>query len=192
MIAVVDIGVQYTNVDLMDQYDFTSAYNFYSSNLLKGYGLVAGGAVGLPAQEMFDHGTQCAGLIAAKPNNSYCGVGIAHGSKFTSIIPFGPDALETKESLMSDAYIANGLTYRHEYIDIYTNSWGPPDIETLFMRGPGQLTKLSMRFGTVRGRRGKGILGIKNNFRHLFNIYLTSIYNYLTSIYIYLTSIYNY
>src|SRR5271157_1164878 len=102
MIAVVDVGVQYTNVDLMDQYDFTSAYNFYSSNLLKGYGLEAGGAVGLPAQELFDHGTQCAGLIAAKPNNSHCGVGIAHGSKFTSIIPFGPDALETKESLMSD------------------------------------------------------------------------------------------
>lgn len=154
--AVVDFGVQYTNPDLMDQYDFTSAYNLMSSSLLNSLGLHAGGSVGLPVTQAVQHGTSCAGLIAAKPDNNFCGVGIAHGAKYTSIVPHGPPS--ERDSIMSDAYIANGLTYRYDNIDIYSNSWGPPDLEILYMKGPGRLTKLSLRLGAERGRKGKGTI----------------------------------
>lgn len=35
------------------------------------------------------HGTRCAGEIAAVPNNSFCAVGVAYGSKVAGALPGG-------------------------------------------------------------------------------------------------------
>ena len=39
----------------------------------------------IPCRMVYSHGTRCAGEIAAKANNSFCGVGVAFNAKIGGI-----------------------------------------------------------------------------------------------------------
>ena len=41
---------------------------------------------------------------------------------------------------------ARGLTYKNSIIDIYSNSWGPPD-SGFHVSGPGELANMALQSG---------------------------------------------
>lgn len=98
------------------------------------------------------HGTNCAGVIAASANNSYCGVGIAYDAKIGALrilsgvntVPYHTDAIE-----------AAALSYESQHIDIYSNSWGVSDSGQK-VEGPKGLTRQAFVSGVNEGRGGKG------------------------------------
>lgn len=97
------------------------------------------------------HGTKCSGTIAAKNNNSLCGVGIAFNSKIGGI--------RMLDGRATDALEANALSFSRNHIDIYSCSWGPKDNGATFGR-PGKLGKIALQQGAKFGRNGKGSLFI--------------------------------
>ena len=48
----------------------------------------------------------------------------------------------------TDAEEASALGYSDSYIDIYSNSWGPPDFG-FFVSGPGTLVQSTLRTGVT-------------------------------------------
>lgn len=92
------------------------------------------------------HGTRCAGEIAAIPND-VCGVGVAPRSKVAGVrILSGP---------ISDADEAAALNYKYQENDIYSCSWGPPD-DGRSMEAPENLILKAIVNGVQNGRDGKG------------------------------------
>lgn len=65
------------------------------------------------------HGTRCAGEVAMAPNNKLCGVGVAFNAKIGGIRCLDGD--------ISDLVEARSLSYKNNYIQIYSSSWGPND-----------------------------------------------------------------
>uniref|UniRef100_A0A3B3TR18 Proprotein convertase subtilisin/kexin type 5a n=1 Tax=Poecilia latipinna TaxID=48699 RepID=A0A3B3TR18_9TELE len=76
-----------------------------------------------------DHGTQCAGTVAASANNSLSDV--------------------------TDIVEAVSLNFRPQYIDIYLASWGPDD-DGATLEGPGPLARLALQTAVETGRHGRG------------------------------------
>ena len=54
-------------------------------------------------------------------------------------------ALLTAETDMNEA---SSLTFRNDIVDIYSNSWGPPDDGDI-VKGPGELTKIALINGVT-------------------------------------------
>lgn len=102
----------------------------------------------LPLPRLSDdqHGTRCAGEIAAVPND-VCGVGVAYGAKVAGV--------RILSAPISDADEAAALNYEYQLNDIYSCSWGPPD-DGRSMEGPEGLILKAMVNGVQRGRSGKG------------------------------------
>ena len=46
----------------------------------------------------------------------------------------------------NDINEARSLLYRRDIVDIYSNSWGPPDTRSL-VSGPGYLTQMALQIG---------------------------------------------
>uniref|UniRef100_A0A3B3TN60 Proprotein convertase subtilisin/kexin type 5a n=1 Tax=Poecilia latipinna TaxID=48699 RepID=A0A3B3TN60_9TELE len=82
-----------------------------------------------------DHGTQCAGTVAASANNSL------------SIRMLGGDVTDIVEAV--------SLNFRPQYIDIYLASWGPDD-DGATLEGPGPLALLASFSNSPQGRHGRG------------------------------------
>lgn len=79
------------------------------------------------------HGTRCAGEIAAVPNNSFCTVGVAYGSRIAGIrVLDGP---------LTDSMEAIAFNKHYQINDIYSCSWGPDD-DGKTVDGPHQLGKV--------------------------------------------------
>lgn len=102
----------------------------------------------LPIPRLKDdqHGTRCAGEIAAVPND-VCGVGVAYGSKIAGV--------RILSAPISDADEAAALNYAYQLNDIYSCSWGPPD-DGRSMEAPDGLILKAMVNGVQKGRDGKG------------------------------------
>jgi kexin len=102
----------------------------------------------LPRPRLSDdqHGTRCAGEIAAIPND-VCGVGVAYRSKISGI--------RILSAPISDADEAAALNYEFQKNDVYSCSWGPPD-DGKSMDAPEGLILKAMVNGVQRGRGGKG------------------------------------
>lgn len=64
-----------------------------------------------------------------------------------TFLPSGIRLFITKKA--SDADEARALSYATDYIDIYSNSWGPFDWG-FTLAGPGYLTKRALRNGVVK------------------------------------------
>ncbi|XP_063427076.1 endoprotease aex-5-like [Mytilus trossulus] len=97
------------------------------------------------------HGTQVSGLIAAVKDNNLCVVGVAFSSTLIGVKLLGQNAvLDSDEAAALSHYSTN--------VDIYSNSWGPPD-GTDF-KGPGSITKNALLNGVTNGRNGKGAIYI--------------------------------
>ncbi|XP_022809510.1 furin-like [Stylophora pistillata] len=136
LVAVVDDGVNMNHPDLESNFNVESSYDFWSGrNISKSHS---------PGS----HGTYCAGVIAGENNNN-CGVGVAYNAQISSIRLFNAN------DKPSDQSEASALMFRRNFIDIYSNSWGPGDMGWE-LEGPGPLLADVLEKGTQLGRRKKG------------------------------------
>ncbi|KAF9265681.1 kex protein [Marasmius fiardii PR-910] len=165
--SFVDDGLDYTNVDLKDNFDAVNSHDFNDHT-------------DLPTPKLFDdhHGTRCAGQVAAGKNTA-CGIGIAYDSKVAGVrILSGP---------ISDVDEAAALNFGFQNVSIYSCSWGPPD-NGQAMEGPSQLIKKAVLNGINNGRGGKGSIfvfasgnGAARGDQCNFDGYTNSIYSVTVS-----------
>ncbi|KAJ7583085.1 peptidase S8/S53 domain-containing protein [Mycena floridula] len=165
--SLVDDGLDYTSLDLKDNFDAEDSYDFNDHTEL-------------PTPKLFDdhHGTRCAGQIAAGKNTA-CGVGIAYDSKVAGVrILSGP---------ITDVDEAAALNYGYQNVQIYSCSWGPPD-NGQSMEGPSGLIQKAVVNGINKGRGGKGsvfVFASGNGAAHgdqcNFDGYTNSIYSVTVS-----------
>lgn len=92
------------------------------------------------------HGTRCAGEIAALKND-VCGMGVAYNAKVSGVRILSSDITEGDE--------AAALNYKYQENQIYSCSWGPPDLGEV-AEGPKGIVLEAMKNGIERGRNGKG------------------------------------
>ncbi|KAM4704462.1 proprotein convertase subtilisin/kexin type 7 isoform 1-T2 [Rhinophrynus dorsalis] len=138
-VVVVDDGVQYTNQDILPNYSPEGSYDLNSND-----------PDPMPHPDDHSdnhHGTRCAGEIAAVPNNSFCAVGVAYGSRVAGIrVLDGP---------LTDSMEAIAFNKHYQINDIYSCSWGPDD-DGKTVDGPHQLGKAALQHGVIAGRKGFG------------------------------------
>ncbi|XP_077870575.1 LOW QUALITY PROTEIN: furin-like protease kpc-1 [Saccoglossus kowalevskii] len=92
------------------------------------------------------HGTRCAGVIAMMTNKSICVWGIAYNSRIGGIrILYGR---------VTDALEASALSFRSQYVDVYSSSWGP-NADGKTVEGPGRLATLALHDSASKGRSEK-------------------------------------
>uniref|UniRef100_A0A3P8UBD8 Proprotein convertase subtilisin/kexin type 7 n=1 Tax=Amphiprion percula TaxID=161767 RepID=A0A3P8UBD8_AMPPE len=138
-VVVVDDGVEHTHQDIQPNYSAEGSYDLNSND-----------PDPMPHPDLHSdnhHGTRCAGEIAAVPNNSYCAVGVAYGSKVAGIrVLDGP---------LTDSLEAIAFNKHYQVNDIYSCSWGPDD-DGHTVDGPHPLGKAALQHGVIAGRRGFG------------------------------------
>ena len=102
----------------------------------------------LPLPRLSDdqHGTRCAGEIAAVKND-VCGVGVAYTAKVAGV--------RILSAPISNADEAAALNYGYQLNDIYSCSWGPPD-DGKSMEAPDGIILKALINGVQNGRDGKG------------------------------------
>ncbi|XP_038129311.1 proprotein convertase subtilisin/kexin type 7 [Cyprinodon tularosa] len=138
-VVVVDDGVEHTHQDIKLNYSPEGSYDLNSND-----------PDPMPHPDFHSdnhHGTRCAGEIAAVPNNSFCAVGVAYGSKVAGIrVLDGP---------LTDRLEAIAFNKHYQINDIYSCSWGPDD-DGHTVDGPHPLGKAALQHGVIAGRRGFG------------------------------------
>uniref|UniRef100_A0AC35TMB1 P/Homo B domain-containing protein n=1 Tax=Rhabditophanes sp. KR3021 TaxID=114890 RepID=A0AC35TMB1_9BILA len=136
-VTVVDDGLDFNHKDLKENYSPESSYNFNENKLDP-----------TPRDDGNNlHGTQCAGIIAMKPNNELCGVGVAYDSRIGGI--------KLLDGFINDKTESDAFGYMQNITDIYCNSYGPEDFGTVYER-PNVLSQASLEKGAREGRQGKG------------------------------------
>ena len=134
-VCLIDDGLDMHSPDLKDNFYAPGSYDFNSHTELPE-----------PRESDDQHGTRCAGEIAAVKND-VCGVGVAYEAKVSGVrILSGP---------ISDVDEAASLNYAYQENDIYSCSWGPPD-DGRSMDAPKGLIAKAMLNGVQNGRDGKG------------------------------------
>lgn len=98
-------------------------------------------------QHKNNHGTRCAGLIAARKNNKNCIVGVAHNAKIGGI--------RMLDGLINDVTEAEAFNFNNQNVDIYSASWGPND-DGATIDGPRTLARSALMKGIKNGRQGRG------------------------------------
>ncbi|XP_060901607.1 proprotein convertase subtilisin/kexin type 7 [Labrus mixtus] len=138
-VVVVDDGVQHDHQDIQPNYSAEGSYDLNSND-----------PDPMPHPDVHSdnhHGTRCAGEIAAVPNNSFCAVGVAYGSKVAGIrVLDGP---------LTDSLEAVAFNKHYQVNDIYSCSWGPDD-DGHTVDGPHPLGKAALQHGVIAGRKGFG------------------------------------
>ncbi|OWZ26316.1 kexin [Cryptococcus neoformans Tu259-1] len=134
-VVIIDDGLDVESKDLKDNFFAEGSYDFNDHTALP-----------IPRLRDDQHGTRCAGEIAAVPND-VCGVGVAYGSKIAGV--------RILSAPISDADEAAALNYAYQLNDIYSCSWGPPD-DGRSMEAPDGLILKAMVNGVQKGRDGKG------------------------------------
>ncbi|XP_054452834.1 proprotein convertase subtilisin/kexin type 7 [Anoplopoma fimbria] len=138
-VVVVDDGVEHTHQDIQPNYSPEGSYDLNSND-----------PDPMPHPDVHSnnhHGTRCAGEIAAVPNNSFCAVGVAYGSKVAGIrVLDGP---------LTDSLEAIAFNKHYQVNDIYSCSWGPDD-DGHTVDGPHPLGKAALQHGVIAGRQGFG------------------------------------
>lgn len=134
-VCLIDDGLDMHSPDLKENFYAPGSYDFNSHTELPE-----------PRESDDQHGTRCAGEIAAVKND-VCGVGVAYKAKVSGVrILSGP---------ISDVDEAASLNYAYQENDIYSCSWGPPD-DGRSMDAPKGLIAKAMLNGVQNGRDGKG------------------------------------
>uniref|UniRef100_A0A8C8S5D0 Proprotein convertase subtilisin/kexin type 7 n=1 Tax=Pelusios castaneus TaxID=367368 RepID=A0A8C8S5D0_9SAUR len=165
-VVVVDDGVEHNITDIQPNYSPEGSYDLNSND-----------PDPMPhpdAENGNHHGTRCAGEIAAVPNNGFCAVGVAYGSRIAGIrVLDGP---------LTDSMEAIAFNKHYQINDIYSCSWGPDD-DGKTVDGPHQLGKAALQHGVIAGRRGFGsifVVASGNGGQHSDNCnydgYANSIY----------------
>ena len=154
VVAVLDDGLDWTHPDLERNFDREASINLNDGmndedgNLRPEYDP-------FPRDEddYNAHGTKCAGEIAAQANNDICGAGIAPNVKIGGVRMLDGTATDTLE--------AKALSFKRNYIDIYSNCWGPKDDGKTFGR-PGTLGRKALEDGAKHGRKGDTCRPVSN------------------------------
>ncbi|XP_012932057.1 proprotein convertase subtilisin/kexin type 7 isoform X5 [Heterocephalus glaber] len=165
-VVVVDDGVEHTVQDIAPNYSPEGSYDLNSND-----------PDPMPHPDLENgnhHGTRCAGEIAAVPNNSFCAVGVAYGSRIAGIrVLDGP---------LTDSMEAVAFNKHYQINDIYSCSWGPDD-DGKTVDGPHQLGKAALQHGVMAGRQGFGSIfvvasgnGGQHNDNCNYDGYANSIY----------------
>ena len=96
-----------------------------------------------------NHGTACAGNVAARGNNNLGVSGTAPEAKLVG--------MRLISAAVSDAQEAEAMEYLNNIIFVKSNSWGPNDTKKV-IEGPGDLTKAALENAATAGRGGKGTI----------------------------------
>ncbi|RIK82439.1 MAG: hypothetical protein DCC68_06490 [Planctomycetota bacterium] len=140
ILGIVDDGIDYYHPDLASSYLDALSANY------SGIPFDAGAD---PINGDF-HGTAVAGVAAAPGNNGIGVSGVAPDARFASIRLIA-------NANATDGQEGNSLRHALNQIDIYNNSWGPPDgVDWLLAPGPAAL--LAINAGTNTGRGGRGAI----------------------------------
>jgi subtilisin family serine protease len=147
VVGVTDDGCQ------MDHPDFNSADKFAGWGYFEGSTLFRRGDFGAVPSKMYEagsnHGTSCAGVIAAEVD-AEATVGAAAGCRLAPIKweSDGPSLF------ISDSKLHTALTYLDSRADIISNSWGGRPTT----RWAASTKSLIIRMSLTGGRRGKGVV----------------------------------
>lgn len=139
VVSILDDGIEYTHNDLKANYEQHASYDYNSND--------ADPAPRATWNDENRHGTRCAGEVAATANNSFCGVGVAPGSKVGGVRMLDGD--------VTDAVEAASLSLNPQDIDVYSSSWGPDD-DGRTVDGPAKLARKAFSDGIQNGRGGLG------------------------------------
>jgi subtilisin family serine protease len=99
-----------------------------------------------------NHGTACAGNVAAVGNN---GVGVSGTAPEAKLV-----GMRLISGAVGDAEKAEAMTWKStgaQIIHILSNSWGPDD-DGATLEGPGTLTLAALKSAVENGRNGKGTI----------------------------------
>ncbi|MDH3998602.1 MAG: S8 family serine peptidase, partial [Desulfuromonadales bacterium] len=133
-LAIVDSGIDLQHPDLVGNLLFGGHRDFIPD----------GSAIG-------PHGTAVAGLAAAKGFNNRGLIGVAPE---TSMLSFR--IISGEELFADEADEAAALNSWRVDVDIYNNSWGPPDDDLASFEGPSMLVRDAIESGVRQGRGGLG------------------------------------
>ncbi|KAG0344041.1 pheromone processing endoprotease [Podila humilis] len=134
-VAIIDDGLDSTSEDLAPNFFKEGSWDFNDHTALP-----------QPRLEDDQHGTRCAGEIAAAKNN-LCGLGVAYGAKVAG--------LRILSGQITDVDEAAALNHHFQGNHIYSCSWGPPD-DGQSMDGPKGVVLDAMVNGIQNGRNGLG------------------------------------
>uniref|UniRef100_T1ITJ2 P/Homo B domain-containing protein n=1 Tax=Strigamia maritima TaxID=126957 RepID=T1ITJ2_STRMM len=162
-VCIVDDGIEWTHPDLQGNYNPNGSWDLNDND-----------ADPMPlTQDGNEHGTRCAGEIAAAVNN-VCGVGVAYGAKISGV--------KILAGNITDDIEAVGFIKNLDVNDIFSCSWGPLDNGEA-LDGPHTLTQQALLYGVEFGRRGFGAIYVvaSGNGRHFkdncnYDGYANSIY----------------
>lgn len=134
-VAVIDDGLDYTHPDLKEAFSKEGSWDYNDHQ-------------NLPEPKLGDdnHGTRCAGEIAAA-HNDFCGVGLAPDAKVAGI--------RILSGALSDADEARAMIHAMDHNSIYSCSWGPSD-NGRTVDAPPLIVKRAILEGIENGRQGKG------------------------------------
>jgi hypothetical protein len=139
LVAIVDDGVDYRHHDFGNRY-------------VKGVNIVGHTSDPLPTDRRDTHGTSVAGLILAGWNDDTCGYGIAPEASFAAI-----KVLDRMLGLTDplEAQAESAWAFSDQYIDLYSNSWGPIDSGD-YLGEVGHFTLQAISSVATSGRKGLG------------------------------------
>lgn len=101
-----------------------------------------------------NHGTICAGFIAARGNN---GIGITGAAPLARLIGIRLLGEGANGDSATDIQEAAAFAWRTDVIQISSNSWGPND-DAKTVSGPDTAALAALRAGVSVGRGGRGVL----------------------------------
>ncbi|XP_060586713.1 furin-1-like isoform X2 [Ruditapes philippinarum] len=133
-ISIVDDGVDYKHIDLINRYDSVHSKDVYDDD-----------GDPTPIGKNFSHGTKCAGMALATSNKD-CVVGVAPEANLIAIRMIGPRGVLPSGQI-------EGLD--NEFAHISSNSWGGVD---LTFDEPSSQIKEALKVGVTKGRSGKGVV----------------------------------
>lgn len=136
-IGIVDDGLELTHPDLAANVDTDNDRDF-------------NGLDDNPSPGPADfHGTACAGVAAARGNNT---LGVTGSAPEATLV-----GLKLIAEPTTDADEADAFGYKKHVIHIKSNSWGPYD-SAYGQGGPGALSLVAMEDAVTTGRDGKGTI----------------------------------
>nr|XP_006824136.1 PREDICTED: proprotein convertase subtilisin/kexin type 5-like [Saccoglossus kowalevskii] len=139
VVTIVDDGLEKDHPDLVDNYDQYASTDLNDRD--------PDPQPRATPNNFNNHGTRCAGVVAMRPNNSICGVGVAYNAHIGGI--------RALDGRVTDSLEAASVSHNPQHVDIYSSSWGPHD-DGKTVDGPRRLGKRAFIDGVTSGRSGKG------------------------------------